>query len=142
MLVYISIVFIMWNVNDIYIYDCSFCVLQRFAAVIMRIRDPKTTALIFASGKMVRLSVFNAILFKNCHLNIKSLKLVLGFTQIRPPVLECFYCEEDKGVFGNWLLELLNLRCQFCFVTTGKHFSGRLKLLVNFAYFIIWGWNE
>src|ERR1700761_3821994 len=26
---------------------------QRFAAVIMRIRDPKTTALIFASGKMV-----------------------------------------------------------------------------------------
>ena len=27
--------------------------LKRFAAVIMRIRDPKTTALIFASGKMV-----------------------------------------------------------------------------------------
>ena len=27
--------------------------IQRFAAVIMRIRDPKTTALIFASGKMV-----------------------------------------------------------------------------------------
>lgn len=26
---------------------------QRFAAVIMRIRDPKTTALIFGSGKMV-----------------------------------------------------------------------------------------
>lgn len=28
--------------------------MQRFAAVIMRIREPKTTALIFASGKMVR----------------------------------------------------------------------------------------
>eukprot|EP00123_Amoebidium_parasiticum_P006541 comp17467_c0_seq1/m.16920 comp17467_c0_seq1/g.16920 ORF comp17467_c0_seq1/g.16920 comp17467_c0_seq1/m.16920 type:complete len:150 (-) comp17467_c0_seq1:814-1263(-) len=28
-------------------------ILQRFAAVIMRIREPKTTALIFASGKMV-----------------------------------------------------------------------------------------
>jgi transcription initiation factor TFIID TATA-box-binding protein len=27
--------------------------MQRFAAVIMRIREPKTTALIFASGKMV-----------------------------------------------------------------------------------------
>ena len=27
---------------------------KRFAAVIMRIREPKTTALIFASGKMVR----------------------------------------------------------------------------------------
>ncbi|GJY34454.1 TATA-box-binding protein [Tanacetum coccineum] len=40
-------------VNDIRIYDCSFCVLQRFAAVIMRIREPKTTALIFASGRMV-----------------------------------------------------------------------------------------
>ena len=26
---------------------------RRFAAVIMRIRDPKTTALIFTSGKMV-----------------------------------------------------------------------------------------
>eukprot|EP00879_Flechtneria_rotunda_P011166 GHRR01011664.1.p1 GENE.GHRR01011664.1~~GHRR01011664.1.p1 ORF type:complete len:320 (+),score=125.04 GHRR01011664.1:572-1531(+) len=33
----------------------AYCVagLQRFAAVIMRIREPKTTALIFASGKMV-----------------------------------------------------------------------------------------
>ena len=30
----------------------SLC-LQRFSAVIMRIRDPKTTALIFASGKVV-----------------------------------------------------------------------------------------
>ena len=27
--------------------------LQRFAAVIIRIREPKTTALVFASGKMV-----------------------------------------------------------------------------------------
>lgn len=27
--------------------------LQRFAAVIMRIREPKTTALVFASGKVV-----------------------------------------------------------------------------------------
>jgi len=31
---------------------------QRFAAVIMRIREPKTTALIFASGKMVGVSLF------------------------------------------------------------------------------------
>jgi transcription initiation factor TFIID TATA-box-binding protein len=37
------------------IANCQFfCrVIQRFAAVIMRIREPKTTALIFASGKMV-----------------------------------------------------------------------------------------
>ncbi len=33
--------------------DLSVAVLQRFSAVIMRIRDPKTTALIFASGKVV-----------------------------------------------------------------------------------------
>lgn len=31
--------------------------LQRFSAVIMRIRDPKTTALIFASGKVVSSNV-------------------------------------------------------------------------------------
>lgn len=30
--------------------------LQRFAAVIIRIREPKTTALVFASGKMVSFS--------------------------------------------------------------------------------------
>lgn len=34
-------------------------ILQRFAAVIMRIREPKTTALIFASGKMVSLLVLS-----------------------------------------------------------------------------------
>lgn len=32
---------------------------QRFAAVIMRIREPKTTALIFASGKMVSYDLSN-----------------------------------------------------------------------------------
>ena len=32
--------------------------LQRFAAVIIRIREPKTTALVFASGKMVRSSSY------------------------------------------------------------------------------------
>eukprot|EP00850_Spirogloea_muscicola_P015289 SM000116S24210 [mRNA] locus=s116:14803:15219:- [translate_table: standard] len=30
---------------------------KRFAAVIIRIRDPKTTALIFASGKMVSMPI-------------------------------------------------------------------------------------
>ena len=32
---------------------CLSCVEQRFKAVIMRIREPKATALIFASGKVV-----------------------------------------------------------------------------------------
>ena len=41
--------------------------LQRFAAVIMRIREPKTTALIFASGKMVSYTISAAVsLIKNC----------------------------------------------------------------------------
>lgn len=34
-------------------YVINLLCFQRFAAVIMRIREPKTTALIFASGKMV-----------------------------------------------------------------------------------------
>ena len=34
---------------------------KRFAAVIMRIREPKTTALIFASGKMVRLHMLGVL---------------------------------------------------------------------------------
>ena len=36
---------------------CALYLLQRFAAVIMRIREPKTTALIFQSGKMVSSSL-------------------------------------------------------------------------------------
>lgn len=49
--------------NYIFSYvDHAFSMItQRFAAVIMRIRDPKTTALIFASGKMV-IFVDNSIL--------------------------------------------------------------------------------
>ena len=52
----------MWNitqrlVQQLYyiLFECklpSFVILHRFAAIIMRIRDPKTTALIFVSGKM------------------------------------------------------------------------------------------
>ncbi|KAJ8630760.1 hypothetical protein MRB53_024083 [Persea americana] len=38
---------------------------KRFAAVIMRIREPKTTALIFASGKMVRDETYTA--FENIY---------------------------------------------------------------------------
>ena len=34
-------------------FRCALLNKQRFAAAIMRIRNPKTTALIFASGKMV-----------------------------------------------------------------------------------------
>ena len=50
-------------VDEELVAGCAFCTIgsdgpkqynpKRFAAVIMRIREPKTTALIFASGKMV-----------------------------------------------------------------------------------------
>ena len=42
--------------SGLYVYQTVFAIcitLQRFAAVIMRIRDPRTTALVFSSGKMV-----------------------------------------------------------------------------------------
>jgi len=40
---------------------------KRFAAVIMRIREPKTTALIFASGKMVWHQCHKLSIFKDGH---------------------------------------------------------------------------
>jgi transcription initiation factor TFIID TATA-box-binding protein len=42
-----------WDSSLRFLYSRANHRIQRFAAVIMRIRDPKTTALIFASGKMV-----------------------------------------------------------------------------------------
>ena len=55
---------------------------KRFAAVIMRLRDPKTTALIFASGKIVCTGAKNcdlskqaakkyAKIIKNCGFNVR-----------------------------------------------------------------------
>ena len=38
-------------------FQVSVRALQRFAAVIMRIRGPKTTALVYASGKSVTISL-------------------------------------------------------------------------------------
>lgn len=40
-----------WKIFGLYAHNVTDP--KRFAAVIMRIREPKTTALIFASGKMV-----------------------------------------------------------------------------------------
>ena len=47
---------------------CMF--IQRFAAVIMRIREPKTTALIFASGKMVSYLLLKVMLTDGCILAV------------------------------------------------------------------------
>ncbi|CAJ1933940.1 unnamed protein product [Sphenostylis stenocarpa] len=46
--------------------------LLRFAAVIMRIRDPETTALIFASGKMYEPELFPGLIYR-----MKQPKIVL-----------------------------------------------------------------
>jgi len=43
---------------------------KRFAAVIMRIRDPKTTALIFASGKMVVTGAKSEVLARTAALKV------------------------------------------------------------------------
>ncbi|XP_052185313.1 TATA-box-binding protein 1-like [Diospyros lotus] len=50
---------------------------KRFAAVIMRIREPKTTALIFASGKMVSCQQHKAKMFEfQVIFSVKFLKLM------------------------------------------------------------------
>lgn len=46
-----------------FLFHFLLIIVQRFAAVIMRIREPKTTALIFASGKMVILFLFQMSIF-------------------------------------------------------------------------------
>ena len=48
---------------------------KRFAAVIMRIREPRTTALIFSSGKMVCTG--------NCACNYSTLKTIISRSEIR-----------------------------------------------------------
>jgi TATA-box binding protein (TBP) (component of TFIID and TFIIIB) len=64
--------------------------LQRFAAVIMRIREPKTTALIFASGKMVSFSkAFGTFLNYNCR-KVKTWKLIKK-TTVEVLSICCFY---------------------------------------------------
>ena len=51
----LSGLFISLGINAaVYLVECVILfITQRFAAVIMRIREPRTTALIFSSGKMV-----------------------------------------------------------------------------------------
>mmetsp|Transcript_54615 Transcript_54615/g.173490 ORF Transcript_54615/g.173490 Transcript_54615/m.173490 type:complete len:245 (+) Transcript_54615:214-948(+) len=52
---------------------------KRFAAVIMRIRDPKTTALIFASGKMVVTGAKSEVLARTAALKYAKIISKLGF---------------------------------------------------------------
>lgn len=42
------------------------CMVQRFSAVIMRLRDPKTTALIFGSGKVRPRVCVNVVYWVYC----------------------------------------------------------------------------
>lgn len=53
--------------------------LQRFAAVIMRIREPKSTALIFASGKMVCTGARNEELSKRAAKRYARIIRKIGF---------------------------------------------------------------
>ena len=85
---------------------CMF--IQRFAAVIMRIREPKTTALIFASGKMVSYLPLKSTFIYGCILLV-TFKFMLRRFVILPMVsknvawngtvwLECYVIE--KSLFG------------------------------------------
>lgn len=56
--------------------------LQRFAAVIMRIREPKTTALIFASGKMVSVAKASGSF---CNYSFKNVLSMLVFIASEMP---------------------------------------------------------
>jgi TATA-box binding protein (TBP) (component of TFIID and TFIIIB) len=54
---------------------------QRFAAVIMRIRDPKTTALVFASGKMVCTGAKSEEHSKLAARKVRKIRVVILFLQ-------------------------------------------------------------
>eukprot|EP01126_Amoeba_proteus_P044245 TRINITY_DN4908_c0_g1_i4.p1 TRINITY_DN4908_c0_g1~~TRINITY_DN4908_c0_g1_i4.p1 ORF type:complete len:184 (+),score=35.00 TRINITY_DN4908_c0_g1_i4:47-598(+) len=56
---------------------------RRFAAVIMRIREPKTTALIFSSGKMVITGAKSEELARNAGRRYAKIILKLGFEQVK-----------------------------------------------------------
>ena len=55
---------------------------KRFAAVIMRIRDPKTTALIFASGKIVCTGAKNPDLSKQAAKKYAKIIKNCGFPDV------------------------------------------------------------
>lgn len=58
---------------------------KRFAAVIMRIRDPKSTALVFESGKMVVLGTKSEPLVSQCAGDACRIA-VLSSRETRPPI--------------------------------------------------------
>ena len=76
---------------------------QRFAAVIMRIREPKTTALIFASGKMVMLYRLYSIFV---HLFLVLIDLPCSRFNAAS-MLSYFRCvlELRVNIFRSWLQE-------------------------------------
>lgn len=60
-------------------FRCTFLNKQRFAAAIMRIRNPKTTALIFASGKMVCTGAKTEALAREAARKYAKVIIKLGF---------------------------------------------------------------
>eukprot|EP01127_Copromyxa_protea_P006201 TRINITY_DN1600_c0_g1_i2.p1 TRINITY_DN1600_c0_g1~~TRINITY_DN1600_c0_g1_i2.p1 ORF type:complete len:115 (+),score=15.60 TRINITY_DN1600_c0_g1_i2:40-345(+) len=56
---------------------------RRFAAVIMRIREPKTTSLIFASGKMVITGARSEELARSAGRKFAKILIKLGFKDVK-----------------------------------------------------------
>ncbi|OQR93025.1 TATA-box-binding protein [Achlya hypogyna] len=115
---------------------------RRFAAVIMRLRDPKTTALIFASGKVV---ITGASTEKNCRIAARKYCKVLqklnfpakfemfkicnmmGTSDVRFPIrLEGLlndhsrFCTYEPELFPGLIFKLVEPKLTFLIFVSGK----------------------
>jgi transcription initiation factor TFIID TATA-box-binding protein len=116
---------------------------KRFSGVILRIRDPKTTALIFSTGKIIcagAKSESDAILamkkfvfilkklgFQQAKLNDFHVRNVVGCSDVRFPIqLELFaatypdYCCYEPELFPGLVFRMLNPRVSAIVFVSGK----------------------
>jgi TATA-box binding protein (TBP) (component of TFIID and TFIIIB) len=86
---------------------------KRFAAVIMRIRDPKTTALIFASGKMVvtgaKSEDDSKLASRKYARIIQKLGFNAKFTDFKIQNSKIFYLEKQNELVADLTQQLLAL---------------------------------
>lgn len=115
---------------------------KRFAAVIMRIREPKTTALIFSSGKMVctgakseesaRLAArkFARIIQKlgfNAHFKEFKIQNIVGSCDVKFPirlerlaVRHSTYCSYEPELFPGLIYRMLDPKVVLLIFVSGK----------------------
>ena len=122
-------VLIMWSL-------LFFFTLQRFAAVIMRIRDPKTTALIFASGKMVNVCILEECGCQNANICLVHITWLPLLTVRR-----------EASLWAEWvcismyiivLIYPLNYSCIAPLLSTMNTTLQNLYLKLWFAWYIVY----